>query len=66
MNIEVGRVREVNQHLFHSVVQNGTKKRTLAASLVIALIVLPEPTTTVLGMILVCIWWLLEGKQSRV
>lgn len=40
-----------------SAAQNRTRKRNLAASLVIALIVLPEPITTVLGVMLVCIWW---------
>jgi len=54
MSIQLGR--------FQSVVQNGTKKRNLAASLVIALIVLPEPLTTVLGVMLACVWWLLKGK----
>jgi hypothetical protein len=55
MSIQLGR--------FQSVVQNGTQKRKLATSLGIALIVLPEPVTTVLGVMLVCCSWLLWGKN---
>jgi len=48
--------------------QNGglkMRKRGSAMSMVTALIVLPEPMTTVIALVLVCFWCLGQRKRSR-
>jgi len=41
------------------------RKRNVAVSLGFALVVLPEPVTTVVVAVLICLWYLIQRRRSR-
>ena len=41
------------------------RTRHVAMSLVMALVVLPEPVTSIMAVMFICIWCLLQRKRRR-
>lgn len=42
------------------------RTRNVAMSLVMALVVLPEPVTSIMAVMFICVWCLLQRKRRRV